>query len=344
MTTEDAPGAAPDRRPTLAMVAETAGVSAPTVSKVLNGRADVAPETRARVEQAVRELRYVPGARRAHPEERIVEIVFDDLLNSYASEIIDGAVTAGVAKGITVVPRRVGDDVRGDWARRVRGAGREGVIVVTSVLTHEQIAQFTRAGLSLVVIDAINPPRAEMASIGSTNFLGAVDATDHLLGLGHRRIAHLGGASSLMCSLARAHGFRAAMERAGVPVVEDLVVFRPFTFEAGVETALPWLRGAQRPTAVFAASDGLALGVLEAARQCGLRVPEDLSVVGFDDTYAAAMSAPPLTTVHQPLREMGARAVDTLLGIAAGDPLATYHIELATRLTVRSSTAPAPTA
>jgi LacI family transcriptional regulator len=307
---------------------------------VLNGRIDVSPATRARVEQAIRDLHYVPLPGRGRPGERLAEIVFDDLLNPYAAEIINGAADAGAAHGLTVIPRRHGGDVQRDWARRVRATGRDGIIVVTSVLTPDQIARFEEAGLPVVVIDAINPPRVELTSIGSTNFAGGVTATEHLLRLGHRRIAHIGGPVTLACSVARRGGYRAALEKASVAYDESLIAMGEFSYETGVREAKRWLGQRDRPTAIFAGSDPIAFGVLEAARRVRLRVPEDLSVVGFDDTYAAASTSPPLTTVHQPLREMGALAVETLLRLCAGEPVASHHVELATRLVERATTAP----
>jgi LacI family transcriptional regulator len=329
------------RRPTLATVASAAGVSMPTVSKVLNGRLDVSPATRARVEQAIRDLRYVPIAGRGRTDERFVEIVFDDLLNPYAAEIINGAADAGAAAGVTVIPKRHTGDTPREWARRVSASGRDGIIIVTSVLTSEQIARFHEAGLPMVVIDTVNLPSTEFTSIGSTNFTGGVDATEHLLKLGHRRIAHISGPLTMACSVARRHGYRAALEKAGVPAAAHEAT-GSFSYDTGVREASAWLAAPDRPTAIFAGSDQIAFGVLEAARLAGLRVPEDLSVMGFDDTYAAASTSPPLTTVHQPLKEMGEFAVQTLLRLHAGEPVTSHHVELATRLEIRESTAPAP--
>ncbi len=330
------------RRPTLAMVATAAGVSLPTVSKVLNGRHDVAPATRTRVAKAIRDLRYIPVPGRARPAEQLIEIVFDDLLNPYAAEIINGAVEAGLRDAATIIPRRQQDDEPGDWADRLSAVGRAGLIIVTSVLPTAQINRFHNLGLPMVVIDTVNRPRPEFTSIGSTNFAGGLAATEHLLGLGHRRIAYLGGPQTLGCSLARLHGYRAALDNAGLVVADARTAVGEFSVATGVRVAGGWLAQPDRPSAVFAGSDQIAFGVLEAARRAGLTVPGDLSVVGFDDTYAAASAAPPLTTVHQPLREMGALAVQTLLRLAAGQPLTTHHVELATHLVVRASTAPPP--
>ena len=138
------------------------------------------------------------------------------------------------------------------------------------------------------------------------------------------------------------HGFRAAMEAAGAPVPDGYIQTGRFRFEDGVVGATALLALPEPPTAVFAACDETAVGVVEAARSHGLRVPDDLSVVGFDDTQLACHSAPPLTTVRQPLREMGGVAVRTALRMVAGEKLDSHHVELATELVVRSSTAPPP--
>jgi LacI family transcriptional regulator len=138
------------------------------------------------------------------------------------------------------------------------------------------------------------------------------------------------------------HGYRGAMEAAGAPVPDGYARTGRFSYEHGFAGGHALLDLPQPPTAVFAGSDETALGVVEAARARGLRVPEDLSVVGFDDTPVARLAAPPLTTVRQPLREMGAVAVRTALRLAAGERPYSHHVELATELVVRRSTAPPP--
>jgi LacI family transcriptional regulator len=326
----------------MAMVATTAGVSMPTVSKVLNGRNDVSPATRARVQSAIRSLNYVPIAGRARTDERIIELVFDDLLSPYAAEILCGAIDASVESHVTVLTKRYSDEAGPNWAERLTAAGREGLIVITSVLTSEQLVTFDEAHLPLVVIDAIHLPRVDINSIGATNFTGGFTATQHLISLGHRRIAYLGGPVEMACNVARLHGYRAAIEKAGIANDESLTAYGAFSYEAGFEQTTAWLERPDRPTAIFAGCDQIAFGVIEAARRKGLRVPADLSVVGFDDSHAARWTAPPLTSVHQPLREMGALAVRTILRLSAGENIDSHHMELATQLVVRDSTAPIP--
>ena len=196
------------------------------------------------------------------------------------------------------------------------------------------------ARLPLVVIDPLNLPRARVTSVGSTNFAGGFAATEHLHSLGHRRIGYVGGPSTAACNQARLHGYRAAMEAGGAPVPPGFVTTGRFVYEDGVAGGAALLDLPDPPTAIFAGSDEMALGVMEAARARGLRVPQDLSLVGFDDTHIARMASPPLTTVRQPLREMGAVAVRTALRLAAGEAVESHHVELATELVVRGSTAP----
>jgi len=319
------------------MVAEAAGVSLPTVSKVLNGRGDVAPATRERVQEVLRELGYVPQPGRRAAPARVIDLVFDDLVSPYSLEVLRGVTDAGAELGVDVVVGRPPEREE-DWARRLRSAGREGLIVVTSELTREQVEGFARAGLPLVVIDPLNLPRVEVTSVGATNWNGGLTATEHLLSLGHRRIAYAGGPVQASCSQARQHGYRGALENAGIPADPDLILHGAFGYPNGLEMGGRLLDLPEPPTAVFAGSDATALGVVEAARRRGLRVPEDLSVVGFDDTMLAELATPALTTVRQPLQDMGRVALRTLLRLAAGDTLDSHHVELATHLVVRDST------
>ncbi|MFM9442694.1 LacI family DNA-binding transcriptional regulator [Streptomyces acidiscabies] len=331
-------------RTTLTGVAEAAGVSVATVSKVVNGRSDVSPETRARVEQLLVEHDYVargPGG--AQSPVRIVDLTFDQLVNPNNLVITQGVTEAAAQAGVEVVIGTAPDDPLGAaWARRITHAGREGVILVTSELTARQRAQFAQAEIPLVLIDPMNVPDHSVPSIGATNFSGGMAATEHLLKLGHRRIAMIEGTHDALCNTARLHGYQAALTGAGLTPDPALIKQGDFRFTPAHQAALELFALADPPTAVFAANDLEAFGVIEAARVHGLRVPQDVSVVGFDDTAAAATSAPPLTTVRQPFAEIGRAALRALLRLSAGEPLDSHRVELATQLVVRASTAPPP--
>jgi LacI family transcriptional regulator len=335
------------RRTTLATVAASAGVSVATVSKVLNGRGDVSPVTRSLVESLLEQHDYVAPPQRRRGDAAVsatIEVELDADLNPYSTEIVQGAVRAGAeSDAAIVVSIRTNADRTAAWARGLATAGRRAVIAITSDLTAEQLAALSRAGLPLVVIDPLNLPQTRgVTSVGSTNFAGGLAATQYLLGLGHRRIAYLGGPATAACNQARLHGHRAAMEAANAPVPPSYVREGHFQYQEGVTGGAALFDLPEPPTAIFTGCDEIALGVLEAARARGLRVPEDLSLVGFDDTQVARMASPPLTTVRQPLREMGGVAVRTALRLAAGEPVDSHHVELATELVTRGSTSSAP--
>lgn len=333
-------------RATLASIAASAGISVATVSKVLNGRDDVSPATRARVQEVIRQQGYV--GRRAAPTGRAaVDLFFQGVLTNYTLEVIQGVLEEGAAAGVDVVVSlhpglsAAGPAQAASWVRELTIAGRRAAVGVTTEMTAADLAVLSRAQLPLVVIDPINITQPDVTSVGSTNFAGGWAATEHLLSLGHRRIAYLGGTATARCSQARMHGFRGAMEAAGAAVPEEYVQSRQFRYDSGLTGGAALLDLPTPPTAIFTGNDEMALGVIEAARARGLRVPEDLSIVGFDDTQAARLASPQLTTVRQPLREMGAVALRTALRLASGEPVDSHHVELATTLVVRgSATAP----
>ena len=332
-------------RPTLEQVARAAGVSKGTASKVLNRRPDISPQTRRRVEQAIDELGYVPttGPRESDRLQK-VNVVFNTLVNLYSMHVLEGIVAAAHAQRVEVLVDMLGPDPDGDgplsaaWIRRLAALGRTGVIVVTSELTADQRDLMRAVGLSTVLVDPLNPLDDEVVSVGATNFAGGMQATRHLLDLGHRRIAFAGGPPSSMASHERLQGYLSAMSSAGAAIDKGLILEREFNVPAGLEMASTFLAAPRPPTAVFAGCDATALGVLEGARQRGLRVPQDLSVVGFDDTYMAVSSAPPLTTVRQPIVDMGRVALRTLLQQARGERADSHHVQLSTQLVIRGST------
>jgi LacI family transcriptional regulator len=276
-------------------------------------------------------------------------MLFHGRLTAYSIEILRGVVDEAADIGIDVVVTRRPRDQHSaamtspsQWVRQLTAVGRQAVIAAASELSAGELTALARARLPIVVLDPINMPRARVTSVGCTNFTGGYTATQHLLDLGHRRIAYIGGTQTAACNQARMHGYRGAMEAAGVRIGKGYVRSGEFRYEDGLLEGGALLALAQPPTAIFAANDETALGVVEAARLRGLRVPEELSVVGFDDTDAARLASPPLTAIAQPLRKMGAVALRTALRLAGGERVDSHHVELATELVVRDSTAPAP--
>jgi LacI family transcriptional regulator len=332
------------RRTTLAEVAGAAGVSVATVSKVLNDRADVSAETRRRVQKHLRDAEYRPaGSGLARPRElsRSIEVVVTELQNAYIITVLDGIISSAPVDGFEVVIGRIlsseGEVVNPQALLRSDLAG---AIFITADASSASLKALDDAGFPVVVVDPLRLGDSKSISIGATNFTGGVTAAEHLLSLGHRRIGHAGGPVSVDCSHARLAGYSSALRKAGIQLDETLVTHCAFAYDAGRQVAPDLLDRPDRPTAIFAANDEIALGVMEEARRRSLRIPEDLSVVGFDDTFLARRSSPPLTTVAQPLLEMGRVATRSLAQMISNDVIGTRHIELATRLVVRDSTAP----
>ncbi len=332
-------------KPRLEAVATLAGVSRGTASKALNGRSDVSPETRARVLAAADEVGYRGGA--GHVDTPLIALVADNLETTYTLDILRGATTTSMELGVGLVthysegPHPGTAPLSDAWFELVKASRWLGVIVVTTRLSPHQLQLIEKLGLKLVAIDPTNALPASTASIGATNWNGGVEATSHLISLGHQRIAFVNGTTGSVPSSERLQGYLSALSMHDLPHDPTLVVGDYFSHEAGVAAGLKLLGlpAHRRPTAIFAASDIIAMGVYQAARQLGLRIPDDLSIVGFDDTHLATLVSPPLTTVHQPLAAMGSAAVRSLVDIAHGRPVTGGPIRLATRLMVRDSTA-----
>jgi LacI family transcriptional regulator len=334
------------RRPTLAAIAAEAGVSLPTVSKVVNGRPDVAPATRARVERLLDERQYSRAGVRRRRRSGLVDLVFNGLDSPWAVEILRGVEEwcSAHEMGVAVSAVRHGSARPTSWTSALASHDTDGVILilVTSELTAGQMDHLRGDGIPLVVVDPVNPPPPDMPSVGATNWAGGLAATEHLLGLGHTRIGAIAGPADYLCSRARIDGYRSALEQAGIRFDPALVRNGDFQHEGGFVRGgeLLDLAGPGRPTAIFAGSDQQALGVYEAARQRGLRIPQDLSVVGFDDLPLARWVSPPMTTVRQPLAEMGRVAAEVLGDLIEGVPPRSRRVELSTELIVRESTTP----
>jgi LacI family transcriptional regulator len=338
----------PRTKPTLASVARQAGVSAPTVSKVVNGREDVAPETRARILAALEQSGYQsPQLRRSTAEVgTVVEVVIDVLDSAYMIEVLNGILQFAAAADVEILVSVTGPGPSSlpspeRRAQRMLDEGRAGMIVVTSAFSEAQLQAFRRRKIPVVVIDPLNPPSADVVSVGATNWAGGKAATEHLLDLGHRRIAYIGGIENAECNQARLHGYMAALMARGVAVEPRFIVSGGrFRRESGIAGFQELLKLDPLPTAIFAGSDTIALGVLSEAGRHGVRIPEDISLIGFDGTKQGAESVPSLSSVAQPLEDMGRAALRSVLRQADGEFPDSHRVELATHLIVRDSTAP----
>ena len=327
---------------TIALIAEQAGVSAPTVSKVINGRKDVSAATRARVEAVIEQRGY---RRRRGPlgaGPGLLDLVFHELDSPWALQIIAGVEQVAGKNRMSVVLSELGGEhrPRQEWLDDVLRRRPRGVIFVLSELDPAQRSQLSTRSIPYVLVDTAGEQPPGVPTVGSANWAGGLAATRHLLALGHRRIAMISGPADVLCSRARVDGYRSALEEAGVPQDPSFVRYGDFFVGGGYRHGLSLLDRPDRPTAIFAGSDQQAFGVYEAARQRGLRIPDDLSVVGFDELPVSRWASPPLTTVRQPLAEMGSAAAQMLGDLIEGGPLRTNRVELSTELYVRESTAP----
>ncbi|MFJ4326169.1 LacI family DNA-binding transcriptional regulator [Streptomyces tricolor] len=334
--------------PTLAVVAREAGVSVPTASKVVNGREDVAPETRRRVTEALDRLGYVRRPRfDTSKAPALVDLVLHSLDSSWSGAVLHGVEAAAYEAGLEVVVSAGPNGARGarperDRLDKLTARGSSGVLFHLAELSAAQYAWLDHHRIPYVLIDPAHEPPAGVVSVGAANWQGGVSATEHLLGLGHERIAVIAGHRRAMAEGARVAGYRSALAAAGVRHRAEYV-----RHAGGDETAArlrmhELLDLPEPPTAVFVCADRMALGVYAALAERGVRVPDEVSVVGFDDLPEARWVAPALTTVRQPLAEMAATALRLLVRMMHGERPEGTRTELSTRLVQRASTAPPP--
>jgi LacI family transcriptional regulator, galactose operon repressor len=330
---------------TIREIADLAGVSIATVSRVLNGRDDVSDETRAAVRRVVEEHGYtanrsargLSGGRTG-----LVGVLVPLVYPVYFSALLSGAAEALYEQDLRVLLSPTGHEHDREVSlldRLVHGA-TDGALIVLPEESSDELERLLDEGFRFVVIDPRLPLDDRIASVSAANTSGADQAMQHLLGLGHRRIAAILGPRGWVATEDRRRGYHGALAAAGILPDPALEATSDFEIGGGRSAARRLLELADPPTAIFAFNDNLAIGAIQAARARGLHVPDDLSVVGFDDVEHATIVSPALTTVRQPLAEMGRTAVSLLMRLLERQRFETLHVELGTRLVVRESTAP----
>lgn len=332
------------RQPTIKDVASRAEVSFKTVSRVLNGEPHVRQEVRERVLAAAAALDYQPNiAARGliGGRSRLIGFLYDNPNYSYVTEAEIGALLRCREAGYHLAVEPI--DSRGDVARQIEqiisSLRLDGVIATPPISDDPAaLAVLERLGVAHVRI-APTADRDQGPCVFIDDEAAAFALTQHLIGLGHREIGFVLGHPDHGAAHLRLEGFERAMAGAGLPVAATRKVQGYFTFESGVSAGHALLAGPGRPTAVFAANDKTALGVLAAARELGLSAPGDISIAGFDDTRIARLSSPPLTTVRQPVDVMCEAAADMLITLADGEELADPARQLPFEIRVRGSTA-----
>jgi len=311
-----------------------------TVSKAVNGRYGIADATVQRVLDAVKQLGYesslVASSMRAR-RTGVIGVLLADF-EPFSAEILKGVGSAVHDTAFDLLAYSGSHLGAGDgWERRSLSR-LSGTLIDAAIMVTPTVVS---AGTEIPVV-AIDPHtgRADLPTVESDSFGGALTATRHLIELGHRRIGFVAGRPDLRSAGLRDAGYRRALSDAGIPLDPSLVGIGRYELDATRESARIMLSGESRPTAIFAANDLSAIAVIDVAHELGLRVPDDLSVIGFDDVPEATRRALPLTTIQQPMRRLGAVAADMVFTQLSGQEIDEMHVILPTRLVVRATTAP----
>jgi LacI family transcriptional regulator len=330
---------------TIEQIAVIAQVSRSTVSRVLNDHPSVRPEVRERVLRVMREHNYAPHAAArslARSQTNIIGLVIPRTAATIFAEpffplVIQGITEACSSQDYFLMLAMITADLEQDfYSRIVRSRHFDGLIMLSSDLDDPILPQLIKDRMPLVLIGS-HPYFQDLSWVDGANGEGAHMAVTHLLKLGHRRIATITGPIEMEVSIDRRDGYKRALLEAGLPISPELIVAGEFTQESGYRAMTQLLGLPQCPTAVFAASDSMAIGALRAIREAGLSVPEDVALVSFDDLPVAGFADPPLTTVHQPVLELGAKAVDLLIERIKVPERTPVQVRLPTKLIVRKS-------
>ncbi|MEW5960079.1 MAG: LacI family DNA-binding transcriptional regulator [Chloroflexota bacterium] len=325
---------------TIQDVARAAGVSVSTVSRVLNDKDDVAIETYEKVQRVIDELGYASSlaakSMRSH-KTNVIGLIVPDLEQAFCLNVVKGINRAIEQLDYDLLVYTGGDSPNRSWAVRERqyvsllnGSITDGIIVVTPT------AETFSTHYPLVAVDP-HLDSADFPAVIATNYVGALSAMEYLLGLGHRRIGFIGGRPDLQSAIRRLQGYQDSLRQANLSLDPDLIQIGDFTQETGYRCAQKLLALPVRPTAIFAANDKSAIGAIEAITEIGLKVPEDMSIVGFDNVEEASFVNGGLTTVDQFITDMGRVAVEMLVKIIQNQPLENQLFRMPTKLMVRNT-------
>lgn len=333
---------------TIEDVARSAGVSTKTVSRVLNGEDSVKEATRRKVLATIEALGYHPNPAAQHlagGRSNLISLLIHDAASFYGIEILNGLLEVGAARGYRVSIQRGDLDQPNAVEQIIRAAAQrqfDGLILTPPAERAPRLLEALQAQRFPFVQLAPRERLPDRAWVAATDEQGAYDVTRHLLDLGHRRIGLIRGSLDYQASHDRLNGFVRAFAAYHLPPPADLILQGSWRFEAGQTCGMRLLMLPARPTAIVAANDEVAAGVLQAAWRLGLSCPAELSVTGFDDVPLAEQLCPPLTTARQPMREIAKTAMLMLLDALTTGQMTTRGVELATTLVIRSSTGAPP--
>lgn len=327
---------------TIRDVARQAGVSVATVSRVLNRSGPVSAATRARVEEVAERLEYVPhGGARSLITRRTsnLGVILPDLYGEFFSQLIRGMDQAARRAGYhLLLSGSHADETEVAAGLRAMRGRVDGLVVMSPDITSSELVRVVPTGLPVVLVNSAVRDGRRFDTLNVDNHAGSYAAVRHLASLGRERIALIGGNPCNRDAQERRSGYRAALADAGLRAYAELELASNFTKSGGHASGLRLLELRERPTAVFAANDSMAVGALSAFRESGIRVPEDVALVGFDDVPIARYVSPPLSSVHVDLERFGERAVELLVE-SLKDPTGHVprHEVVGTRLVIRGS-------
>jgi len=326
---------------TIQDVAKMAGVSVATVSRVLNNSSAVAKSTRDAVLEAIKKLDYRPnllGRNLRRTETRMILVLLPTIANPFYSRIVKGMEDIALKNGYNIMLCNTDSNVDREriYLELLKNKLADGVIFMAPELDGEELSLLGRDFPAVQCCEYKED--AEVSHVTIDNFEAAGKATKHLIALGHKRIGFISCSNKFLSTKRREQGFKAAIEAAGLEYDHQLVVYGDYSFKSGRRAALNLLNLKDRPTAIFAISDVMAIGVLRAAKEKGLKVPEDLAVVGFDNISFSSMCDPTLTTISQPKYDLGCTAMELLLGNIRAGVNEPVEIVLENELIIREST------
>ena len=326
---------------TIKDVAKRAGVSPSTVSRALSGKVPVDQETRERVMEAVRALNYKPSILAKGLKEgrtNTIGLIVPNISNPVFPAVARGVEDVAREHGYTVILCNTDEDIEAekDYVEKLQKRWVDGFIFATARKESHHILKLKESGFPVVLV--VRHMGQAVNAVVIDNYRSSFEAVKYLIDTGHRRICIVNGDTSLTLYRERFDGYRHALQAAGLPVLPELVLNAAGRRDTGYETVTAMIKKGVVPDAVFATSDPRAISTIRAIKDCGLNVPDDVSVVGFDDLDISAFLDPPLTTVSQPLYEMGARAARRLVGMINGEEYEQPKVELVeANLVIRKS-------
>jgi DNA-binding LacI/PurR family transcriptional regulator len=330
-------------KPTIYDVAEKVGVSIATVSKVINNTGRISEKTRKKVLLAMEEIQYQPSvvaSALTGKHTNTIGLLIPDIANAFFAELARSVEDRGHELGFSVVMCNTDNEPKKEaqYLKWLQQKSVDGIILGTGIQNESTLNQLIEQKIPTALI-ARDIPSLAVDTVVVDDFTGGYQATSHLIGLGHTEIAFIVSDLTNLSEEERYRGYLHALQEAGIAPKEEYKFINNSTIEDAKQAMQNILKRKERPTAVFALNDLLAIGTIQGAKACGLKVPDDLSVVGFDDTVLATINEPPLTTIAQPIHDMGRQVIDLLSQEIKGKKKGKRRVVVSSKLVIRKSTA-----